>query len=261
MFSKERRRLLRKNQLAEVICQLRFPPILMIEQQSPAIFQDLIRHEFPQFTVHKEVPAPKITGVPGNMILENQSPTTNYQFISGDGVWRINLTTSFISLACKRYTRWEAFAKMLDKPLASFIQIYKPAYFQRVGLRYLNFISRKSLNLEGIPYRNLIQDAYLGPLALEQIRETDAQRCSVDAQFKINGGCQVKIHAGPGLVKKGGNTDQEVRFIFDQDLYMSGNVPVSYSAGALETLHCQAYSIFRGAITDTLLNAMEPEDL
>jgi hypothetical protein len=42
---------------------------------------------------------------------------------------------------------------------------------------------------------------------------------------------------------------------------MSGNVPVAYSAGALETLHSQAYSIFRGAITEALLSAMEPEDI
>ena len=48
-----------------------------------------------------------------------------------------------------------------------------------------------------------------------------------------------------------------MRFIFDQDLYMGGNVPVNYSAGALETLHSQAWSIFRGAITDTLFNAMQ----
>lgn len=260
MFFNGKRQILHQNQLAEVICQLRFPPILMIDQQPPAVFQELIRQEFPQYSVRKEIPAPKISGIPGNMTLENQLPTINHQFVSADGAWRVNLTSSFISLACKHYTRWEDFAKMLDKPLAAFIQTYKPAYFQRIGLRYLNFISRKSLNLEGVPYRNLIQSAYLGPLALEHVREIDAQRCSVDAQFQIKGGCQVKIHAGPGLVKSS-NADKEVRFIYDQDLFMSGNVPVAYSAGTLETLHSQAYSIFRGTITETLLSAMEPEDI
>lgn len=261
MFSERNRKILRNHQLSEVICQLRFPQILMIDQQPPAVFQEQIRQEFPQYSARKEVPAPKITGVPGNMTLENQAPTTNYQFVSVDGVWRVNLTSTFISLACKHYTCWEDFAKMLDKPLAAFIQTYKPAYFQRVGLRYLNFISRNRLNLEGVPFRDLIQSTYLGPLALDEIRETDALRCSVDAQLQIKGGCQVKIHAGPGLIKTGSNTDKEVRFIFDQDLYMSGNVPVSYSAGALETLHSQAYPIFRGAITDTLLDAMDPEPI
>ena len=86
-------------------------------------------------------------------------------------------------------------------------------------------------------------------------------RCSVDTELQISGGCRVKIHAGPGRIKVGGKEDPEVRFIFDQDLYMGGNVPVSYSVGALEALHSQAYSIFRGAITDTLLEAMQPTEL
>ena len=261
MFSNEKRQILRNNQLAEVICQLRFPQILMIDQQPPALFQEQIRQDFPQYAARKEVPAPKITGVPGNMTLENQTPTVNYQFISADGIWRINLTSTFISLACKRYTRWEEFAKKLDKPLAAFIQTYKPAYFQRVGLRYLNFISRNSLNLEGVPYRDLIESHFLGPLAMENVAEQSALRCSVDTELQIRNGCRVKIHAGPGRIKLGGKDDPEVRFIFDQDLYMSGNVPVPYSAGALETLHSQAYSIFRGAITDTLFEAMAPEDI
>ena len=260
MFSDEKRQILRNNQLSEVVCQLRFPQILMIDQQPPAAFQEQIRQEFPQYTVRKEVPAPRITGTPGNMTLENQTPTVNYQFVSADGLWRVNLTSTFISLACKHYVRWEDFANMLDKPLAAFIQTYKPAFFQRVGLRYLNFISRKSLNLEGMPFRDLIESTYLGPLGLDAVRESDALRCSVDAQLQIRGGCQVKIHAGPGLVKTGNSTDKEVRFIFDQDLFMNGNVPVTYCAGALETLHSQAYPIFRSAITDTLLDAMEPTD-
>ena len=261
MFSAEERQILRKNQLAEVICQLRFPEILMISEHPPAAFQEQIRADFPQYSARKEAPAPKISGVPGNLTLENQTPTVNYQFVSADGIWRVNLTSTFISLACKRYTCWEDFAKRLDKPMAAFIQTYKPAYFQRVGLRYLNFISRNSLNLEGTPYRDLIQSAYLGPLALEDVAEQSATRCTVDAELQIRGGCRVKIHAGPGLVKNGNQADKEVRFIFDQDLYMSGNVPVNYSAGALQTLHSQAYSIFRGAITDTLLEAMEPEPI
>lgn len=258
MFSNEERCVLQSNQLAEVICQLRFPEILIIGATPPVEFQEAIRGDFPQYSARKENPAPKITGAPGNLNLENQPATINYQFVSADGVWKVNLTGNFISLACSRYTCWEDFAKHLDKPLAAFIKIYKPAYFQRVGLRYLNFISRNSLSLEGVPFSELIQPAYLGPLAEEDVPEQSASRCSVDAELAIQGGCRVKIHAGPGLITRNGKQDKEVRFIFDQDLFMSGNVPVKLSAGALQTLHSQAYSIFRGAITDTLFDAMEP---
>ncbi len=261
MFSTEPRCVYRENQLAEVICQLRFPEILTIGTTLPDQFQEAIRAEFPQFSRRKEAPAPKLTGTPGHLSLENQQPTVNYQFSSADNVWRVNLTSKFISLSCSRYTCWEDFAQRLDKPLAAFIQIYKPAYFERVGLRYLNFISRYGLGLEGVPFRELIAPCYLGLLAEEDVNEIATTRSGVDADTALRGGCRVKLHAGPGMVKRNGQADKEVKFIFDQDLYMPGQVPVNLSAGALQTLHSQAFSIFRGAITDKLHEAMEPKQM
>ena len=250
-----------KNALREVICQLRFPEILTIEANVPAAFQEIIRDEFPRYSVRKEAPLPKLTGAPGNLQLEKQPQNNNYQFISEDGVWRVNLTSRFISLACNRYTNWEDFAAKLDKPLAAFIKTYRPAYFERVGLRYLNFISRKALELDATPFRELIQSQYLGILSDEQVHESTGTRFSVDAEFAIRGGCRTKIHAGPGQVKRGPVEDKEVKFIFDLDVYMLGKVAINLSAGALQTLHSQADSIFRGAITDTLHEAMEPRSI
>ena len=261
MFSKENRHILKNNQLAEVICQLRFPEILMINEKPPAEFQEMIRSDFPQYSCRKENPMPKIVGAPGNFSLNNPPATMNYQFVSADGFWRINLTSTFISLACTNYTCWEDFAKHLDKPLVSFIKLYKPSYFSRVGLRYLNFISRRNLELEDTPFSQLIERPYLGLLSDEEVLEHTTSRNSVDAELTIPGGCRLKVHAGPGMVKHNGVQDNEIRFIFDQDLFMNGNIPVNISAGALETLHSQAYSVFRGAITDTLFEAMEPNEI
>ena len=260
MFSTKAHCHYRANQIAEVICQLRFPEILSIGASAPAAFQDAIRDEFPQFIRRQDLPAPKITGMPGHLSLENQPGVINYQFSSADGAWRVNLTSRFISLTCNHYTSWEEFAKKLDKPLAAFIQIYKPAYFERIGLRYLNFISRYELGLEGVPFSQLIAPCYLGPLMEKDVQEANSTRCNIDAELNIRGGCRLKVHAGPGFVKKNGKSDQEVKFIFDQDLFMPGQVPVNLSAGALQTLHAQAWSIFRGAITDQLHNAMDPID-
>jgi uncharacterized protein (TIGR04255 family) len=183
-------------------------------------------------------------------------PGNNYQFVSADGIWRVNLTSKFISLSCCKYTSWEMFARMLDKPLAAFIQIYKPAYFERIGLRYVNFISRRDLHLENVPFRDLIEPCYLGILSEEDVSEAATSRCSVDVETALRGGCRVKIHAGPGSVNRNGKLDPEIKFIFDQDLFMSGNIPVNTSAGALQTLHAQSYGVFRGAITDVLHDAM-----
>ena len=259
MFSQQQRCHYRRSPLSEVICQLRFPEILSISANPPAAFQEAIRDDYPEYTLRRDVPPPMVTGAPGHFSLENPPTVVNYQFASCDGVWRVNLTGNFISLSCTRYPGWEEFAARLDKPLAAFIRLYKPAYFQRVGLRYINFISRNRLSLEGIPFSQLIAPCYLGPLMEEDVAESTTTRCSVDAEMAIRGGCRVKLHAGPGLVKQQGKEDKEVKFIFDQDLYMPGQLPVNLSAGALQTLHSQADAIFRAAVTHVLHDAMEPE--
>ena len=260
MFSTEPRCHYRKNQLTDVICQLRFPEILTINTTPPAQFQEAIRQVYPRYQLRQDIPAPKITGVPGQFSLENQPRTINHQFSSADGSLRVNLTSKFISVSCANYTCWEDFADMLDKPLAAFIQMYRPAYFERIGLRYLNVFSRKALELEGMRFSDLIAPCYLGSLAEDDVNETATARCTLDLEMAVRGGCRLKLHAGPGRIKKNGVDDPETKFIFDQDLFMPGQIPVNLSAGALQTLHSQAYGIFRGAITDTLHNAMEPQN-
>lgn len=260
MFSLTPRCLYGKNQLTDVICQLRFPEILSVNMAAPVQFQEAIRQEYPRYQLRQDIPAPKITGVPGQFTLENQPRTINHQFSSADGSLRVNLTSKFISVSCAKYTCWEDFADMLDKPLAAFIRLYRPAYFERIGLRYLNVFSRKALELEGTPFADLFSPCYLGPLAEEDVNETGIARCTLDLEMAIRGGCRLKLHAGPGRIKKNGVDDPETKFVFDQDIFMPGQIPVNLSAGALQTLHSQAYGIFRGAITDTLHNAMEPEE-
>ncbi len=258
MFSKEPRCRYGQPQLAEVICQLRFPEILTIQTAAPAAFQEAIRAQFPLYLRRQEIPA---SAVSANAALLKQEPVINHQFATPDGIWRVNLTSKFISLTCCKYTCWEEFAAHLDKPLAAFIQIYKPAPFERVGLRYLNFISRYQLGLEGVPFSELIQPCYLGLLAEEDVAEPAISRSTVDCETAIRGGCRVKIHAGPGKVKRGTKEDPEIKFIFDQDLYMNGPLQLNLVAGALQTLHSQADAIFRGAITKKLHEAMEPDIL
>ena len=127
-----------KSQLVEVICQLRYPTILSIEANVPAEFQDKIREKLPRYSVNEEkVPTPK-----GLQTMKNHS------FISADGSYKLSMTKDFIALSTMRYTSWEDFASWLDEPRGQFISIYKPAFFQRIGLRYVNGISRAKLELE-----------------------------------------------------------------------------------------------------------------
>ena len=259
MFSASERVLYGKRQLIEVICQLRFPTILSISAKEPAEFQEAIRAEFPRYARNLEKLPPKVIGQPGAMKLEEQPTVVNYQFLTAAGDWKVNLTNTFLALATPVYTTWEDFARKLDEVLAQFVAIYHPAYFERIGLRYINIFSRRALEVEDVPFSALFQPAYLGLLGEDDVRESAFQRASQDVEMSLAGGCRLKLHAGPGLVKRGGVEDKEIKFILDQDLFMSGKVEMKHSAGALNTLHTHAGRIFRGAITQQLHEAMDPQ--
>lgn len=105
--------------LVEVICQLRFPTILSIGAKEPAEFQEAIRKDFPQYAARQEQLPPKVVKKGNATALEPQKPITNYNFISEDGRWKLNLTQGFIALSTLSYTRWEDFATRLDRPWPS----------------------------------------------------------------------------------------------------------------------------------------------
>ncbi len=260
LFSDAQRCRYARPQLIEVVCQLRFPTILTIGTTEPAAFQERIRAEFPKYSAITERPAPKVLGVnTANPQLQASKPVINHTFVSLDGRWKLNLTNSFFALSTTAYTSWEEFAKMLDKPLAAFIELYQPAVFERIGLRYVNAFSRKALDLEGVRWNDLIQPAYLSVLDEDEVDEASVTKCAVNVEMALRNGCRLKLHSGPGLIRRGGKlADSEIRFVLDQDLSMIGNLAVNLAVGGLNTLHNQATGVFRGAITEKLHQAMLP---
>ena len=243
----------------EVICQLQFPTILSINQEEPARFQETIRGAFPRYARQQDIIPPKITGVgTPNIQVQNQPPVTNYHFLSEDGKWKLNLTRDFIALSTLRYPGWEDFARHLDRPLASFIRTYQPAYFHRVGLRYRNFVSRKRLNLEGVAWNALLAPAYTGPLREGDVAESEVTAYSCDLALRLDDACRLKVHAGPGHLKgtHNGPQDPELKFILDLDLFAIGTTACTQSAQLLEALHGYADRAFEGAITDILRDAI-----
>ena len=254
LFSDRPRTQYPNHQLREVICQLRFPTILSINSTEPADFQEMIRDTFPQYICRKEMP-PKLPGANAAA----QEPISNYHFLSADSRWKLNLTRDFIALSTLQYAGWEDFARHLDRPLAAFIRLYKPAFFQRVGLRYLNIFSRHRLGLEDTSWAELFSPAYLGALAETDVREENILNSGCDLLLKLDSSCQGKIHAGLGHLKlnaPGAPEDPELKFILDMDLSMQGSTPCTLAAAALETLHGHSTRLFEGAIRDPLRDVL-----
>lgn len=122
--------------LVEVVCQVRFPPILRIADEEPSEFQELIRKQFPQIEVEQgfvlQVSKP-IGKVPK---LEPQ--TGIYRFRTQDGQTAISLAIDFYAVSTNSYTHWGEFAQHLSFAHAAIQEVYAPAYATRIGLRYIN---------------------------------------------------------------------------------------------------------------------------
>ena len=260
LFSEYARYQYVRSPLVEVICQLRFPTILSIGANEPAAFQEAIRKEFPKYMTRQEQLPPKVVKNGNTTALETPKPITNYHFISEDGRWKINLTQNFIALSTLAYQRWEDFAIRLDQALAQFIQIYQPAFFERIGLRYVNAVSRKALGLEGQLWDDLIQSQYIGILGEPDVEESEIVKCALDVETPLVGGYRMKLHAGPGLVgannPQNANQPKETRFILDGDFSASGQLNAEAVPEKLEKMHRFAVCLFRGAVTSTLHEAM-----
>ena len=240
--------------LIEVICQLRFPTILSIGSTDPAQFQEAVRAEFPRYVARQEQQPPRVV----NGKVEQPAPITNYNFISTDGLWKINLTNTFVALSTLRYTRWEDFAQKLDKILALFIQIYQPAFFERIGLRYVNAFSRNRLGLQEELWDDLIESPFIGVLAEPDVDEKLTSKCALDVEMNLEKQCRMKLHAGPGMLGDG-KKDPEPKFILDGDFsVLEKEIAAGSIAGHLSNLHDYAVRLFNAAASQELKDAMGP---
>ncbi|MDE6108510.1 MAG: TIGR04255 family protein, partial [Oscillospiraceae bacterium] len=157
-----------------------------------------------------------------------------------------------------RYGHWEEFAQKLDKVLALFIQIYQPAFFERIGLRYVNAFSRKRLGLQEELWDDLINSPFIGVLSEPDVDEKLTTKCALDVELSLGEQRHLKLHAGPGLLGDG-KKDPEPKFILDGDFsVMDKEIPAQRIAGDLSILHDYAVRLFNAAVTQELHEAMGP---
>src|SRR3989442_14073067 len=151
IFPDASRVLYERNTLQTVVCQLRFPQILRIEADEPVAFQERIRAEYPilntraQLDLAAALPEEIAKLVNASLPLPIRQGRA-YDFASPDEKWKATLAGTFIALTATRaYERWEGFKTRLTPLVNAVIEIYQPAFFSRIGLRYQNAIQRSAL--------------------------------------------------------------------------------------------------------------------
>ena len=128
--------------------------------------------------------------------------------------------------------------------------------FTRIGLRYLDVISRNRLGLEEVLWSDLIRQSALGLLAEDDIPIADLNETGSISTMKIDGG---NVTCRYGLAKTEATGEESV-FIVDTDFYAS--VPlkeVKHASDLLDKFNRSAGQAFRWFICPKLHDALGPK--
>jgi uncharacterized protein (TIGR04255 family) len=253
----------KNNPLDRVICQLKFPPILKIEKEIPAEFQEQIRGEFPGFREKEEavlaIPQELQSELPGEL-LRQAMPTRNknYEFSSEDGIWTVNLTRTFVALTTKKYGHRDEFQRRLSSPLEALLNIYKPAYFSRIGLRYIDIFRRSVLHLTNVAWGELLEPYVLGLLGSSDVNQ-DIQAFESKYEILLDDKRSIaRIVTGLAEYKEDKDKDKEECFMVDTDFYDVDKTETTAVKSKLNYFHTHASRLIRWLITKRLHEAMEP---
>jgi uncharacterized protein (TIGR04255 family) len=258
-FPDSRRVLYRQNPLIGVVCQVRFAPVLKIESDLPAVFQESIRAQYPLLRERNEVSLELTPGVPPDVSallsshLGQARRHPGYDFISSNDEWTLTLNRDSLTLTAKHYEKWEIFKAYLEGPLNAMVATYAPAFFTRVSLRYQNLIQRSKLGLDQAAWADLLRPHILGLLGPRGLDVIASQGAAV-VRFGAEQG-QVTIRHG--LVQSAEN--KEECYLIDSDFYTEQRMPTDGALKSLNFFNAQSGRLFRWCIDDRLHNAMDPQ--
>lgn len=249
----------RRNPLIEVVCQLRFPPILRISHQEPVEFQDAIRSQYPLFETRKAAFPQEFLNITQDLNLPLPNDTSHC-FKSEDQKWNLSITKDFIALTTDAYERYEHFKNRFEVALEIFERIYNPSFYTRIGLRYQDLIIRSKLEVNNMQWSELIAEHIASELHDASL-SSSIQEIMKDLTLSIEGG---KVNVKHGLVSVRNNQDGkgETAYLFDTDFYTDEKIGGEHNVwNILDQFNKSAGRLFRWSITDTLHHAMSPQSV
>lgn len=264
LFAESPRVIYERNPLTSVICQVRFPPILRINAEQPAQFQESIRAGFPRYANRQaEIPGlPQDIGslVSGMGLVGFPGSSPVHEFATVDKRYIITLEAESLSLTTTDYKQWERFREHMLNALETLQAVYTPSFFVRIGLRYQDTIRRSILGLEGVAWGELIRPELLGILAdktvEDSLRNSFAVLTVALPEGKSSHDSQVTLRHGIAI------SDNEISYVIDSDFYIENQeVDTQYALATLNEFNRYARNLFRGCISERLHNAMEPTNI
>ncbi|MFT0898256.1 TIGR04255 family protein [Candidatus Methanoprimaticola sp. MG2] len=236
-----RERILHKNQIDVVVCQIGFNVIFGIDERMGAIQEDLrSRYPFSSISVEGEpLPSPGI------------SPINNYCFESDDRRWKVNITRGFLSISTCAYQNWDDFKDRLHDVMDIVCKHLKLDSTTRIGLRYINTIRRSRLATypSDLPeWSDLIDVHTLGLMGVHA-NSTNTYSSRIEYEYKESKCCTTS-----GQIRF--NDDGEVGFLIDNDVFTDKGENVDDVFNILDKFNNICYELFESMITDKLMEMM-----
>ena len=250
-----------RNPLAEVTAQLRFPPILRIEAEAPAQFQDGIRNHYPRYRqVRAASQLPADIPPPVRNLIQGMGAAAgpiHHLFETQDRTSVATLSRESLSFKTTSYTRWETFRDQFERLRSTLEQIYRPASYGRVGLRYVNIIRRSILGIENVGWADLLNPSIGGGLTAQELGES-IESASSELHCKLDGeDLFLRLRTGIALAEPA----REKCFLIDSDFHTHEGTELANVTDTLNQLNRFAGNLFRWAIRERLRDALQPQPL
>jgi uncharacterized protein (TIGR04255 family) len=234
--------------LTEVVCQVRFPPILRIASEHPVEFQEQIRSGFPQLEVEQGI---KVQMAPlGTTPPQAQPEPRVFRFRSPDGNTLVSLALDFYALSTTAYTHWSDFLDFLLLANRAARKTYKIPYATRIGLRYINQLTPE--NTKSGDVAEMLDTLRPELTTLLRVEAWD-EPLETFSQLVLAGEEDERLTLRAGF--KG--QDAPV-FRLDFDCYSEGQIALDNLPSLCDRFHGVIYKAFRWCIREERLAVFGP---
>jgi uncharacterized protein (TIGR04255 family) len=239
---------LKKPPLNEVICQVKFPPILRISKETPVNFQEAIRSRFPELEIEQGVLLQLgISPASENPVMETAPKI--FRFKSSDSKSSVALAPDFFALSTNAYTHWGNFRNEFMFIEQAARNEFSFPYINRIGLRFINRFTRKNTGCK--TFFELL-DLFRDELTCFIRSEAWTEPNNMISQIGLSDN-KAKLNLGFGFAK-----EQKEQFILlDFDYFEDSQIEFKNLSEKIDQYHTKIYQAFRWCLKDSSLERFE----
>jgi uncharacterized protein (TIGR04255 family) len=246
---------LRDAPLVRVLSQLRFPRLTAFAaggDQAANAFAIAMAADYPILDEQREM---AVTITPEGV---KQAPGSArvWKLRQGDETWQISFGDSFLAVDTSAYVSREDFRDRVVDAWQRFVEVVRPPFIERVGVRYINRIADTD-TIENL--RDLVRQDALGGLTVALEGGVTLNHSMHEALYHFDD--RNGLHARWGILPADAVLDPAVppvpgaSWVLDLDAFETGrnDVAPEHVASQVERLAERAYRYFRWVVTPTFL--------